>query len=332
MGGLQGRLPVAMLGWRRQRGQRGGSQPGHMHSFHSVPARPHHQHTRTSDSRLPASPQMAAPSLPTPNLAPAPPLVIIGASGRVGRALVNMAAPQQAVQAISARCAAVELRRRLAAAPPAAPLLVSTTNNALEHVIAACPPDRRRDLVLLQNGMLLPLLERHGRAAGSDTTTQALLYLAAGEDGSVTDGGRTVACGRHAEPLAALLQRGGVRCRTVGRSEYLPLMVEKLLWASITWLLSSALGGVPAGAIASQHSAAVEALAAELLPLAQAYVLATAGAADEGLEQVRAGGAGMHGAPASQPGHASRRRAPCPPYTIAPCRWRRSAWMPCALP
>lgn len=77
---------------------------------------------------------MAGPTLPTPSPAQAPPLVVIGASGRVGRALVNMAAPSQQVQAISARLSAAELRRRLAAAPPEAPLLVATTNNALEHV------------------------------------------------------------------------------------------------------------------------------------------------------------------------------------------------------
>lgn len=64
------------------------------------------------------------------------------------------------------------------------------------QVIAGCPPDQRSDLLFTQNGMLLPLLERHGLACN----TQALLYMSA-VDGSVVDGGRTVACGRCAAVL-----------------------------------------------------------------------------------------------------------------------------------
>lgn len=137
------------------------------------------------------------------------------------------------------------------------------------QVIADCPPARRLDLVFLQNGMLLPLLERHSLAG----STQALLYLAASPQGEITDGRLTVACGPHAEPLAALLRGGGVACRAVQRDEFLALMLCKLLWSCIYWLLSAGLGGVPVGALADAHGAAAAELAEELLPLGQAYLV-----------------------------------------------------------
>lgn len=43
--------------------------------------------------------------------------------------------------------------------------------------------------------------------------------------------------------------------------------------ASIYWLLSAGLNGLPVGAIAQQHGDDAAELAAELLPLAQRYVL-----------------------------------------------------------
>jgi hypothetical protein len=120
--------------------------------------------------------------------------------------------------------------------------------------------------------MLLPLLERHGLA----DSTQALLYLAASPQGGITDGRRTVVCGPHAAPLAALLHSGGVGCRIVQREEYLALMLCKLLWSCIYWLLSAGLGGVPVGSLAAAHSEAAAELAAELLPMGQAYLVDTA--------------------------------------------------------
>lgn len=39
---------------------------------------------------------------------------------------------------------------------------VCTRNDDLEDVISRTPPVRREDLVFLQNGVLGPLLEKHG--------------------------------------------------------------------------------------------------------------------------------------------------------------------------
>ena len=242
------------------------------------------------------------------------PLVLVG-KGRVGRALLRMANDPNPIVVDRGD----SLRRRLdalsppplasagrPAAAPAGPIYVTTTNDALEGVIADCPLERRPDLVLLQNGMLLPLLERHGLDTGA---TQALLYLSAAADGSYVDGGRTAVCGRCAErtrmgawglscapaavcqpaperccpsaplapfrwagALAELLHAGGVQCQVVGHDAYLALMLEKLLWSSTYWLLSAALGGLTVGAVAERHSGAAAELTSELLPLAQAYV------------------------------------------------------------
>lgn len=90
--------------------------------------------------------------------------------------------------------------------------------------------------------------------------------------------------------MSEVLRAGGVVCRPVGRGEFSALMVEKLLWASIYWLLSAGLGGLPVGPVAQRHSDEAEELAAELLPLAKAYVLrsgAGAGLPPGSLNQVR---------------------------------------------
>jgi hypothetical protein len=42
------------------------------------------------------------------------------------------------------------------------PLQVCTRNDDLDDVIARTSPQRRKDLVFLQNGILEPLLAKHG--------------------------------------------------------------------------------------------------------------------------------------------------------------------------
>ena len=88
--------------------------------------------------------------------------------------------------------------------------------------------------------------------------------------------------------MCSLLHAGGIRCRAVEREEYLALMIEKLLWASVYWLLSAGLGGLPVGTIAQEHGGAAAELASELLPLAQQYVVGAAGRLQAGsTQQVR---------------------------------------------
>lgn len=81
-----------------------------------------------------------------------------------------------------------------------------------------------------------------------------------------------VACGPSARAVCALLAHGGVACRQVDRETYERLLVTKLLWASVFWLLSAALGGATAGKIATANVAEVKELVGELLLLAAAYL------------------------------------------------------------
>lgn len=72
--------------------------------------------------------------------------------------------------------------------------------------------------------------------------------MLATEDGAVTDGGRTAVHGPMSQHVQQLLQQGGVSCKVLDSwEEYSSAMVVKLLWSSIFWLLSAALGGIPVG-------------------------------------------------------------------------------------
>ncbi|KAG2442911.1 hypothetical protein HXX76_002987 [Chlamydomonas incerta] len=102
--------------------------------------------------------------------------------------------------------------------------------------------------------------------AGGDEITLVALYMAAGPDGTATDGLRTVASGRWAQHVSHTLSRGGVRCRAVGGADMYGAVVEKLLWASVFWMMSAALGGMNVGDIVTGHRGDVAALTAELLP------------------------------------------------------------------
>lgn len=61
------------------------------------------------------------------------------------------------------------------------------------------------------------------------------------------DGLRSAATGPFAPHVAASLAAGGVRCEVLGGGAYRARLLEKLLWASLLWLLSAALGGKQVG-------------------------------------------------------------------------------------
>ena len=78
----------------------------------------------------------------------------------------------------------------------------------------------------------------------------------------------------------AALIRAMAGCSQEGPGTSSPLTIPRCLHAccagaSIYWLLSAGLKGLPVGAVAQQHGDAAAELAAELLPLAQRYVLAS---------------------------------------------------------
>jgi hypothetical protein len=229
--------------------------------------------------------------------------------GRVGKALQSIAG-DVAFQLPSLRTAAL-----LPPLPPG-PIAICSTNDSLDRAIDLVPSDRHNDLVFFQNGMLVDLLQQRGL----QHATQVLLYVSAAEDGHFVDGLQTSVHGMWAETLSAVFAAGGVRCRAVGdRGEFDALMIQKLLWGCTFWLLSAALGSVTVGEIATKHEKEVEALVAELLPVAQRYIRTKTNAEPRPVAALQAGeiAAALNAYSLSIP-----RSVPSVAMAIAEFRWR----------
>lgn len=67
---------------------------------------------------------------------------------------------------------------------------------------------------------------------------------AADDDGTVVDGQQSLATGKWAVEIAELLNGGGVACRAVPIGAFTAQQIEKLLWASLLWLVCHAHGGI----------------------------------------------------------------------------------------
>lgn len=162
--------------------------------------------------------------------------IIVGASGRVGTALVAVCA--------SAGIPHIPVRRDTddgVFEGTAGPIFVATHASDLDAVVRRVPRERHRDLVFLQGGLLRDgWLERRGLRRA----TQAALYLAAGtgtDQGAMRDGGgASVAHGPRAADVVRLLALGGVACAAVDEKTFAKKALEKLLWASAFWVLCAA--------------------------------------------------------------------------------------------
>ena len=163
---------------------------------------------------------------------------IVGASGRVGTALVAVCA--------SAGVPHIPVRRDTddgVFEGTKGPIFVATHASDLDAVVRRVPRERHRDLVFLQGGLLRDgWLERRGLRHA----TQAALYLAAGTDtekGTIflrDGGGASVAHGPRASDVVRLLALGGVACAAVDEETFAKKALEKLLWASSFWVLCAA--------------------------------------------------------------------------------------------
>lgn len=195
-----------------------------------------------------------------PSAPPEDPIGVIGAQGRVGALLVQLAGPR--ARPVTRTRDTVGLDQP----GPAFPLVVCTRNDDLAGLLPRVHPSRRADLVFVQNGVVGPFLAEQGLEA----YTQGVLYVAVTHVGAPPVGGGTsVFCGPHAEAVAALLRSGGVPAQAVDRAALNQEIAVKLAWIAIFGLLGQALG-LRVGALAQDHSAEVEALGAELLPLLHA--------------------------------------------------------------
>ncbi|MFN7144104.1 MAG: ketopantoate reductase family protein [Myxococcota bacterium] len=188
-------------------------------------------------------------------------LVVVGA-GRVGSAFVRAAEGLGVPVEIVGRAGGV------AGGPPPAPgshpILVCTRADDLEDVLARTPDERRRDLVFVQNGMIAPLLARHGLAGN----TQGLVYFAAtSRQGPIEPGAPSLFHGPHAAAIVAMLDAAGIPARVVpDREAFAREVATKLAWNLVFGLLGERFGET-VGESATRRRDLVETLAAEAAPV-----------------------------------------------------------------
>ncbi|CAM9908261.1 unnamed protein product [Ectocarpus sp. 12 AP-2014] len=147
------------------------------------------------------------------------------------------------------------------------PIYVCTRNDDLEDVISRTPPARREDLVFLQNGVLGPLLEKHGLAKN----TQALIYFAVSKKGEapidgITDAnpeGLTSTCGKWAGEFKERLAKGGLTCHELAEDRYTARMYEKHIWIC-AFMVAGAAHKCNMGQVDADHADEVRTLIGEL--------------------------------------------------------------------
>ncbi|CAN0278404.1 unnamed protein product, partial [Ascophyllum nodosum] len=174
------------------------------------------------------------------------------------------------------------------------PIYVCTRNDDLENVISRTPVSRREDLVFLQNGVLRPLLEKHGLESNTQARTtrqggwmlcQALIYFAVSKKGEtpldgVTDAnpeGLNSTCGKWANEFKERLAKSGLTCHVLPedrrdrtalprkrwRPSYTAKVFEKHIWIC-AFMVCGAFHKCNIGEVEVNHSDEVRALISEM--------------------------------------------------------------------
>lgn len=82
---------------------------------------------------------------------------------------------------------------------------------------------------------------------------------------SVNPEGLTCATGVHAEAFKEMLGNLGLKCNVVGKEDYQPAMIEKLIWISTYMLVGTAKECSSVGQAGSDHAELVQSVVTELL-------------------------------------------------------------------
>ena len=99
--------------------------------------------------------------------------------------------------------------------PSQHPIIVATRCDDLDDVFERVKPQARAKMIFVQNGMLYSWLAQRGL----EEATQALLYVAVSHKGAApVDGGRTVVTGPYAEFFRSVLEKGGMKARSIEKS------------------------------------------------------------------------------------------------------------------
>ena len=189
-------------------------------------------------------------------------MVIIGA-GRVGRTLEALA------REVDEPCTLISRTEGWdeLSGPPGTPILVAVRADDLDAVIDRVPEFRRGDLVFVQNGMITPVLGRHGLRGA----TRGLLFFAASGGDQPPQIGDTPSpfTGPHALTVVRFLTLVGVPAKAVDWPLFAAWELEKLIWTSAFGLLCQA-HQCDVGTVCDAHADDLDAVVGELRTLGRA--------------------------------------------------------------
>ena len=182
-----------------------------------------------------------------------PPLTVVGAGGRIGTLVKQIARGRD-------QPVATVLRGEPLPAG-VGPILLAVRNDDLKGILARTPHQRHHDLVFVQNGLLGPWLAEHGMAE----TTIGVLWVAVPKVGAPPeDGGISVFAGPWASDIAELFRAGGVRAQAVDHQTLAVEAAVKFAWIC-TFGLLGACYELPVGELVPLPE--VEALVEEMSPV-----------------------------------------------------------------
>lgn len=190
-----------------------------------------------------------------------PPAIIIG-GGRLGEAFAKMGMGSDVIV------------RRGDAFPtdaPKGPIYVCTRNDALKDIIASVPADRHEDLVFVQNGALVPFLDKNLQPGLP--VTILLVYFAVAKKGEPPLDGKTdtdpegltaVNTGKWAQEVRWRLTTSNLACRMLRDPEFMQAYWEKNLWIAAYMLVGALHDGCTVGDVEAKHRKEVDELIAQL--------------------------------------------------------------------
>jgi len=155
---------------------------------------------------------------------------------------------------------------------PVGPIYVCTRNDALAGIIANVPKKRHEDLVFVQNGALLPFLDKE--LAPGLPVTVLLVYFAVAKLGDEPLDGKTDTdpdgltavngTGKWAEEVEWRLTTSKLACRRLAEPSFTQAYWEKNLWIAAYMLVGALHEGCKVGEVEASHRAEVDNMIAEL--------------------------------------------------------------------
>ncbi|CAJ1399476.1 unnamed protein product [Effrenium voratum] len=154
---------------------------------------------------------------------------------------------------------------------PKGPVYVCTRNDVLKDIIASVPEDRHEDLVFVQNGALMPFLDKELRPGLPITIL--LVYFAVAKKGEAPLDGKTDtdpegltavnAGGKWAREVNWRLTSSDLACRILRKPHFTQAYWEKNLWIA-AYMLVGSLHSCTVGEVESKHRAEVDEMITQL--------------------------------------------------------------------